>query len=327
MLLLTRLMIGVALVAGALEASSQPVPPSASQPRETKDRLPLEAMEQLVAGPMDVVRGRGLAAGEAAFAQLLRDAREKEGVASLKAADLLSSFGVLLFREQAESEDSATAQASLKYLAESVGAYKAVFGPIHPEVALALNSHSDALLELAPDKRRPPEATAMLEEALKIRLATLGLQNAETVSTMVRLANDNAEWGKGDPAHVAAAESLYRQALRGASSAPEADSVTSSISIRLKLAMLYADNGKPDEAVEETRQALNDSLAWPDYQRCFLIATDVAEIVETLVKKGHAEASERLPQETTARCFNDEEEAPAEPIAVLLRTLDQITNG
>lgn len=154
----------------------------------TKDRLPPERMEQLVAGPMSLLQKSGLSAAQKDFDTLLTAAVRKHGNGSVEEADLLTSFGVELFLDDIDEDDPAVGRASVVYLKRAIPAYRAAFGARHPEVAVALNSYADALLQVEGDTARP-EAESALEEAYSIRLATLGPENGETKSTARDLAS------------------------------------------------------------------------------------------------------------------------------------------
>lgn len=149
--------------------------------RETKDRLPLEAMAKMVEGPISAVHKRGLAKGDATFERLVAVQRSSPG----RVADLYMSYGVGLFNEWSGSDDTTLLKASRERIQASIPLYRAAFGPVHPEVALALNSFADVEIEL--NGLGSPPARIALQEALRIRRATLGATNAETLATEARL--------------------------------------------------------------------------------------------------------------------------------------------
>lgn len=156
------------------------------RPHTTKDRLSAERMEQLVDRPISVWRASGLAAAEKDFDALLTAAVEAHGSGSVEEADLLTSFGVELFLDTIGEDDPGVRKASVDYLKRAIPAYRAAFGTNHPEVAVALNSYADALFQVEGEAARP-EAYSALEEAYFIRLATLGPDHPETMSTADRL--------------------------------------------------------------------------------------------------------------------------------------------
>jgi hypothetical protein len=143
-------------------------------------------MEQLVAGPMSILRKSGLTLAQKDFDSLLAATVQLHGKDSVEQADLLMSFGVELYLESFEKDDSSIAKASIDYLRRAIPAYRVAFGSRHPEVAVALNSYADAL-KVDGDATRA-DAVAALEEAYAIRLEALGADNQETRAT----ANDLA---------------------------------------------------------------------------------------------------------------------------------------
>jgi hypothetical protein len=165
-----------------------------AEPRETKDRLSPEAMARLVEQPMAALRERGLAAGDASFERLRAAEQARSGPASVRVADLLMGYGVELHYEWVGSRDRALLRAARERVDSAVGAYRAAFGPDHPEVALALHSFAD--LDTLFHGRATPAARAALGEALRIRRAALGPDNIETRATEDRLAELDAEGAK-----------------------------------------------------------------------------------------------------------------------------------
>jgi len=149
---------------------------------ETKDRVSPEALDALVKGPMAAVRKSGLEAGQAAFAALLAKAAK----GSVRRADLLTGFGVALYMEGSDRGDEAMERAALPYIEQAIPAYKAAFGPRHPEVAVALNSYATLATNLGDPKLRPAVEAALVE-ALSIRTGKLGPDNAETRATVAYL--------------------------------------------------------------------------------------------------------------------------------------------
>src|SRR5687768_617740 len=101
---------------------------------ETKDHLSTERMEALVAGPMARVRAGDLAGGQRAFETLLDETSRRHGTGSAQAADLLMSFGVMVYTEgllpnTGSKADDRLRASALPYLRRSVDAYRRAFGP------------------------------------------------------------------------------------------------------------------------------------------------------------------------------------------------------
>jgi hypothetical protein len=261
---------------------------------ETKDRLSAEQMEHLVAGPMEIVRGESLAAGEAEFAKLIADARSKHGAQSVEAADLLTAFGVELYNDDPDPM-SAESAAARRHLKEAVGAYRAAFGPTHPEVALALNSYADLEEKLAPDDPSPLVG-ALLEQSLEIRERTLGPRNPETNANLTRLANIYSLplSLKRDPALFSKAVSYYRTAAANASSGPEGDETSNKAAIEMRLANLYARSGNPAAGLVEARRAIEISRHWPAAQTCRLVETPYGEFQRLMNSRGRGYQAEAL---------------------------------
>ncbi len=184
----------------------------AAPPKQTRDRLPNDRMEDLVARPMAILERQGITAGKADFERLLAAARARHGARSVRVADLLESFGVRLYALGSAREDRHLMEASLLYLQAAIPAYRAAFGTAHPEVAVALNSYAD-VLQLLHEDDPPQSADDALEEAYRIRLAALGPSNIETLATLRYLATIRGlpSRTQGDRGRIEAAAALFRQ--------------------------------------------------------------------------------------------------------------------
>ena len=297
-----KIMIYVALLTGLAPVSASATflgeadRSMAGEAQATKDRLPTTRMDELVRRPMALVEAEALAAGQKAFEQDLSAARKRYGERSVEVADLLTSFGVNLYILGLNQDDLQLKQASLAYLKEAIPAYRASFGPNHPEVAMALNSYDDVDLALHEDDP-PEEAEVALEEAYRIRLAALGPDNAETRSSLFALADLKGHPARteGEPRRIAAAADLFKQLIAVTPNEPELGMESAPLR-RFSLAQMYARNGMGSEAVAEARSALQEIEAWPPADRCFVTNFEMARLAGTLTDNGH---------ETLARTLTD----------------------
>jgi hypothetical protein len=168
-------------------------------PPETKDRLPVARMEELVAAPMALVRQGDRPAADAAFrAELARAAARDPS--HREEADLLTAYGVLLYTEGMEDprRDSARRDA-VPWLRQAVAAARAAWGPGHPETALALQDLGDVLRGLDPD-HVPEEAELAIADAYAIRRAALGEEDLETQASLLALHQVRRARGEVAPA-------------------------------------------------------------------------------------------------------------------------------
>jgi len=183
--------IGVAAFAGltvvSLPAASAPRWGAQAEAPVTKDRLSPERMDALVAGPMAVLKTSGLDAAQKAFEALVADTVRKHGKGTVREADLLTAFGVALDLEGINRDDQQLERAAAPYIERAIPAYRAAFGPRHPEVALALNSYA-TLIHNFHDKALDAKAEAALVEAISIRIEKLGPENSETKTAQAELA-------------------------------------------------------------------------------------------------------------------------------------------
>ncbi len=241
---------------------AEPLP----QIAETSDRMPEEAMAQLVTAPMSLVRSGDLKTASEIFERQIAAIREARGVGSVQEADLLMAFGVELFTET-EVDEKDLQRAALPYLARSVEVYRAAFGPVSPEVALALNSYADVLLVLN-ESKPTAEAEAALQEALRIRMAVLGRRNIETVATRAHLArlHGHPSVVKGDRERLARAAAEYEVAISDAPTSASARDASAPM-LRLSLAQMYLDNDERSLARKEAALAKAGMGAWTEAER------------------------------------------------------------
>jgi hypothetical protein len=277
---------------------------------ETKDRLSTERMEALVAGPMARVRAGDVAGGERAFETLLDDVSRRHGTGIAEAADLLMSFGIMVYTEGlipsdgSEADDGVRAR-SLPYLRRSVDAYRQAFGPNHPLVAVALHSLGHALIDLTAGDP-PAEAEAALEETYRIRLASLGPANLETLAALANVADIKGLPGRtgGDRARVAEVAVMYRQGLARARRPMGAFPEEQPRFWYRRLARLYVNNGQAAAALQVIAEAERMSGAWA----CEDTAMLVAEIANLLEQQGFATEAEALgprdPIDRLMACFD-----------------------
>lgn len=231
--------------AGSLNA--QDVAPQAH--RETKERVSQAQRKLIVAGPMALAEAGDLEGAKVAFESLMAWTRAGAGPDSLAEADLLSAFAVELCNDDYE-------EASIPYFKRAVAAYRAKFGENHPETALAVTDYGRALEQAYPSEERP-ESVAALREALEIRLATLGANNAETAMSMAYLAKalSHPDQLRGDPARLQEIIALLRRAIVAIEAAPNA-LPRDEYAIRNRLVTVLKDNGHAREArIEEKAMA------------------------------------------------------------------------
>ncbi len=255
-------------------------------------------MEKMVAGPISVAQQKGLAAGQHVFDELLTETRKRSGANSVAVADLLTSFGVELYIDDPNPPNDDYFNASLRYLKEAIPAYRNAFGHDDPEVALALNSYADLLRQRSP-QNPPAEVQALLEQALQIRMKSLGPKNAETRSTLVRLARLNALRSslKRDPQLLRKADEYLRAAIHSAPDGPQGDETANKAAIELDFAKLHARYGNPRVAFAAAQNAIKISRHWPGPEACRLVDSRLSDVSEIIAKRGYADLAQQLKRE------------------------------
>lgn len=267
-------------------------PDGVSGRRYTKDRLSEAQMAELVAGPMALVRDGRVGDAERAFEGIVQAAARRHGNGSVEVADRLTAFGVLIYIEGLNSGDVEMRRLSLPYLQRAVEAYRAAFGPSHPEVAVALNSYADVQTALNSDDP-PPSAEAALEEAYDIRLSSLGPSNPETLASLLGLAEIRSAPSRtrGDPARIAAAAAMFRGGIpyaRGGSGQAREEMPATWY---FGLARLYARHRQLSNAlgiVEEAERDLQGDA------HCVAFVTGAMGFAELLANEGYEEQAQAL---------------------------------
>ena len=305
---MSRMMLGVLaafglVLAPAAVTGQDRAPPG--QTGETKDRLSDDRMSELVEVPIAAVEERGLTAGKAAFDRLLNAARRAHGAGSVEVADLLTSFGVRLYLLGASSNDRVLREASFFYLETAIQAYRAAFGPAHPEVALALNTYANGQYSFY-ENDPPPSVDAALEEAYRIRLAAFGPTNPETLASLRYLARikGHPTRTRGDPARIDAAADLFRRLVANSSNDQRLRDESAPYA-RTAFARMYARNHMAAEAREQLRLAAMQAAGWGELERCLFAGHETAE-VEALIAGRAMDAPETVEAKLAAgdRCYD-----------------------
>lgn len=232
-------------------------PASPPPPRETKDRISAEALAEMVREPVDLVEAGRRAEADAAFRKLLAEAETHGKAGAIRAADLLTAYGIELYKEGDADEGGDTRRAAIPWLRKAVAATRSAWGPNHPETALALQNLADVLAKISPDSPGA-EAEQALREAYRIRVQALGAGNGETLYTAETLANlvsAGPDAAALESHRAAEAEGLYRQAIRGISASRAVNPLEIGVGARLHLARLYARTGRIREAMAEAAGA------------------------------------------------------------------------
>lgn len=278
--------------------------PVASTPSEPTDRLTQERTAELVARPMSIVQGRGLAAGQAAFDRLLAAARARHGEHSVQVADLLTAFGVELYNLGMQRDERQISEAAIPYLEAAIPVYRAAFGDAHPEVAVALSSYADAQSELHRDNP-PASVDAAREEAYRIRSAASGPTNMQTLATLRYLAmlKGHPSRTRGDPARIEAAATLFRMLVSLSPNEAEPDYL-SAPAARTAFARMYAQNRMANEAREQLRLAIEQVGSGDPLRQCFFEEIETARLESILASENTGTRDPNLPALTTPdRCL------------------------
>jgi len=247
------LAITVAVLAALLPAQAPPSSPQRStaavEEREayTTERLDAATMRRLLRQLIPAMESDRIDEAERMFAVLLELQVRWYGEVSLEVGDHLAAFGVTLFHTSQEPD---VRRRAIEYLRRAVDTYSAHFGRQHREVALALSDFGNAHLQLAQDDP-PREAEEALEEAHRIRLATLGATNVETASSLARLAQVKGLPSRtgGVRARIEESAALFRQAIEDFGTQIVVPSGHGAVTTLFELASMYRANALPAEAL------------------------------------------------------------------------------
>ncbi len=264
-------------------------------------RLDHETMTALL-GPVAVHLERGeLGKARAGFERQLAAISLREGPQSMTAADHMMAFAVTSFIAQGAD---VAANDVLALMERALAIYTARLGREHREVALVLADIGTIGLELDPDDPSP-RTFAALEESLRIRTIVLGRGHLETVTTLANVAEVRGLPSRtnGDPARIEASAAMFRQAIDDFGTQvvqPGSGAVT----VRLRLARMYASNQLWSEAERETLAALADhgQRFAGAAEMCFKIRSGVERVVDIFAAAGRAGEEGRLRAALQSSC-------------------------
>lgn len=239
------LLLAVTLLACAPSEDGKP-----AEPAFTADRISPEALDAMVAAPVAKVAAGRLEEGIRAFEAQLA------GASAADKADLLTAFGVAVYKMGLSSGDDRLRRAALPFLERAIAVTAARFGAEHPETALALNTYADALRALSPDDP-PREVDALYQRAYDIRVRTLGPGNLETLAVLLRIAQLKGHPTRtgGDSAKAEAAAALFEQVIKGRELNPEQPDYETAEDARFELIRMYVLNGAVAKAAAIARAA------------------------------------------------------------------------
>jgi hypothetical protein len=291
-------MVRIVPLIAALAAASAAC--GSAKPTYTKDRLSNERMAEMVAAPLARAEAGDLAGAQREFeAQLARSGPQE-------APDLLTGFGLGLYIHGLENDSPPLMRSALPYLERAIPATATRFGAGHPEMALALTTYADALRKLSPQDP-PRSADDAYARAYRIRARTLGRSNAETLYSLLRLAQVRglpARTG-GDPARIEQAAALFRAVIRGREANPDQPEYEPAENARFALIEMYVANGQMDKATAIARAS--DAVTRPREAKCDIGPARVA-VAAALKEAGrNAEAAATLnpPQPPPPECLFD----------------------
>jgi hypothetical protein len=265
-----------------------------SQGPYTSSRLTPELIERLLPGPIELIEAGDIVGAEQSFERQLAQAVQQYGPGSVAAGDLLAAFGLTLFHA---THDPVIRRRAIVYLRRSADAYTAALGRNHPEVGLAMADVGQALLTLTPEGPAP-EAEAALEDAWRIRQASLGPRNVETASSLSSLARVRGlpSHTRGERARIEASAALFREAIRDFGTLRVEPGLFGSISTRFELARMYLANGLVSEAAQAALDAQADYRAnfAGEEEMCSLLVSHSRSFAHRLDREGHRQAGDAI---------------------------------
>ncbi|MEA3032099.1 MAG: hypothetical protein QOH86_115, partial [Sphingomonadales bacterium] len=224
-----------------------------------------------------------------------------------------TAYGVALYNEGEESDTGDTRSAAIPWLEQAVAATRSAWGPAHPETALALQNLADVIREVHPEAPGAA-AEAALREAYRIRVATLGPGNVETLYTLKSLGDvlsAGPEAASPEAGRAAEAAEAYRRVIGVRPAVRDANAAEVKVIARLALARLLARSGRPADAAREASEAEQAALSWRGRSAgramlCRAYAIGAWKVAEALEANGAAAEALRMSarrDEGLSRCF------------------------
>lgn len=265
-------------------------------------------VQGLLRKPIEMATSGNLAGARAKFAAVLADAKKRHGDASVQAADLLLTFALSLIGTGFMPDGEARQRAGEEYLRSAELAYRAALGGTHPAVADALQTRA----ALAAGHSSTSEAELLLDEALKIRVATVGEKHSDTRQTLMLLAKLRGSPARTqrDPARVEAAAAAFRKLIAISPEVMARGNMGDSAAfVRLELAAMYARNGMVDRAIPEAAEARRQMLKWPPDYACGAVELAMAALERALEDAGEMDSRDiqkRVIEASPSRCASDD---------------------
>lgn len=259
-----------------------------------EERLSQDEMAWLVQQPLSRVQAGDIEGGRRLFETMLRAAQARHGANAIEVADLLTAFGVLLYQQDIAVLPGAEPLAP-GYLRRAIPVYGAALGPNHPEVATALNSYAD-VLRLPHPENPPVEAERALAEAYRIRLTSRGPSHAETLWTILYLADIRGLPSRTE-GKAARIQAVLAELDRAARLSRHGDSATVEripVAADLRRAIILARHERPATAMRAFSAAVRRARASSDSQACMMPMLRRDELAEILEAKGEAERARTL---------------------------------
>lgn len=275
--------------------------------RPEEQRVSYDQFMAMVAGPALRLDTGDIAGAETEFETLLARQAARHGAQSLAVADHLTAFGLALFTQpEPEPLQAEMKRRSLLYFRRAIPAYRAVFGPDHAEVALAIGTYADGALRIAPEDP-PRDLDAALDEAHRIYAARHGATDLVTAVTLLRLAAVRGAPSRtnGDPAAIEAAAAVYRRTIPTFEAAPYSAVAPNVFSAYLGMARMYLLNGRPAEAAAAAEEAIAhfERRFADDHLMCLFFTSDAHGFAEQLAERGHGTEAHTLRQRMAREGF------------------------
>lgn len=298
------------LLACAVAATLVAAPFSALHARDTvsavEGSLSQDEAQRLLSEPTRLAASGNLEGASSKFEMILANASKRHGDASMQGADLLSSFGLFLVYTGFVPGGEAQQEVGRRYLHRAVAAYRATVGAAHPAVADALHIEAVSMADATSTK-----AEALFEEALNIRVRSLGEKHPDTRKTLALLADLRGAPARTlhDRVRVEAAAQAFEKLIAISPEVMVAGNMAdSAAAVRFQLAAMYAQNRMTDRAIAEAAQARTQILKWPAQYRCGSIEIEMAQLENALEEAGEAKVSDirrRIIEASPSDCAID----------------------
>lgn len=260
---------------------------------ETKDRISAEELAGLVVKPSAQLEAGDIEGARASLAKLIDRSRRPNNRDTLRTADLYMAFGLAAYSLANESREPQMIEASIDAFEKAASSYEAVYGPLHPEVSLAMTTLADGLNSLVGEESIPRQI-GLVRKVLAVRRARLGATHIETLASMGDLGklivdDPNSSTAQLDEAVLLMADAINLATLKLPENGDASPAFFGLVAARAETRLGHSDRASAN--IDLALAAID-----PDGDHCGKTSRQAEALVQELVEAQRMEYAARIEQ-------------------------------